>query len=353
MPPKPKTSKKSQLGQFYTTNYAYILQHMSIPSTIQTVIEPFTGNGDLLQFIHPHHSVECYDIDPKTERTVKRDTLRNPPNYNDKFVLTNPPYLARNKNQDKDLYDRYECNDLYKCFIINLIESERCMGGILIIPLNFICSIRKADIDLRRKFLSKYGISCLNIFEEQVFDDTSYAVCSFQFYQRTPALQGQDNIIHTHIFPEQKTFHFCLNEANHFTIGGEIYQLTPSSFYKVERTTSKNMDLPYSNILLKCIDDCIHSKIRLMMTNEPEQWIDKTPNLTGRSYALLTFQPPLNGTQQNALVNAFNTYLEIQRTTYNSLFLTNFRESNTIARKRISFELAFTICSYLLDTLRV
>ena len=131
-----KNSKK-QLGQFYTTNYEYILSNMKIPDNINHIIEPFVGNGDLLNFIEnkDKYNIETYDIEPKYEFAIKHDTLLNPPSYKNKFVLTNPPYLARNKNKNKELYDKYDCNDLYKCFIINLI-TDICEGGIIIIPLN-------------------------------------------------------------------------------------------------------------------------------------------------------------------------------------------------------------------------
>ena len=96
-------STKQKLGQFYTTNYKYILQNLSIPKNIKNIIEPFTGNADLLKFIDniDSYNIECYDIDPKTDKTIKRDTIKNPPDYNNKFVITNPPYLARNKSKDK------------------------------------------------------------------------------------------------------------------------------------------------------------------------------------------------------------------------------------------------------------
>ena len=42
---------KQKLGQFYTTNYDYILQNLYIPENIKKIIEPFAGNGDLLNFI--------------------------------------------------------------------------------------------------------------------------------------------------------------------------------------------------------------------------------------------------------------------------------------------------------------
>ena len=143
--------KKSQLGQFYTSNYEYILSNMRIPDDVKTIIEPFVGKGDLLNFIEnkDNYKIETYDIDPKIDNSIKRDTLSNPPVYKNKFVLTNPPFLARNKSKKKDLYDKYKCNDLYKCFIMNLI-SDVCQGGIVILPLNFFSSIRKSDVDLRK-----------------------------------------------------------------------------------------------------------------------------------------------------------------------------------------------------------
>jgi hypothetical protein len=48
-------------------------------------------------------------------------------------------------------------------------------------------------------------------------------------------------------------------------------------------------------------------------------------------------------------VKKFNTYLENHRKKYNSLFLTNYRESKDIARKRISFDLVYQITEYILD----
>ena len=47
----------------------------------------------------------------------------------------------------------------------------------------------------------------------------------------------------------------------------------------------------------------------------------------------------------------FNEKIESYRTKYNSLFLTNYRESSkNYSRKRISFDLAYNIISYLLRT---
>jgi hypothetical protein len=344
------------LGQFYTTKYAYILQNMRIPEGIHSIIEPFAGNGDLLNFIEKeNYNIECYDIEPKKDFIVRRDTLLYPPNFDDAFVITNPPYLARNKSSDKSVFDKYNTNDLYKCFLQILIGS-RCVGGILILPLNFLCSIRKGDIEIRERFVNKYDITVCNIFEEQVFKDTSYSICSFQFRakQTGDGVSSVSSECECHIYPENKIIHFTLCYENNYTIGGEIYNLRKNTKYKIDRATklTKNTE-DFTNILVKCIDDNIHSKIGMSVVDDltKEKYIDRTPNLTARSYAILVIEPKITLEEQSELVDKFNTYMTTYRDKYNSLFLTNYRESNTIARKRISFGLVYDICGELLPLL--
>ena len=199
-----KKQHKQQLGQFMTTNFNYILQNMKIPDNIEVIIEPFCGNGDLLNFIDINkYIIECYDIEPKKDFIIQQNTMKNPPNYNGKFLLTNPPYLARNKCNQKELFDKYDVNDLYKCHIKEIIINNP-NGGILIIPLNFWSSIRKNDIELRKDFLEKFNIIQLNIFEEQVFNDTTYTICSFQFELRKNTDLNEINIT---IYPLKNIFY--------------------------------------------------------------------------------------------------------------------------------------------------
>lgn len=341
---------KNKLGQFYTTNYKYILSNMKIPENVKTIIEPFVGNGDLLKFINNKnkYNLEIYDIDPKIPNTIKQDTLKNPPDYNNKFILTNPPYLARNKSKDKELYNKYNCNDLYKCFILNVISSN-CLGGIIIIPLNFLSSIRKSDVELRTLFLEKYLIEIVNIFEEKVFDDTTYSVCSLYFLKKQNN-NNNNNKIKMYIYPSKKNINICLNAENNYTIGGEIYNLEQDLSIKVQRATKKNKN-NITNILLKCIDDSKDSKLGFKIVSDENRFIDNTDKLSARSYATLVINKPLSLDTQKNLVNKMNKYINEQREKYNSLFLTNYRESNSIARKRISFDLAFKICNYFLSSL--
>ena len=359
------TSIKKQLGQFFTTNYDYILQNFQIENEYN-IIEPFAGNCDLLNFIFETdnvideikntktYKIELYDIDPKHDICIKKDTLKDVPDYNNKFIITNPPYLARNKNKDKSLYNKYDCDDLYKCFIKSIIPEHNnsnnyCNGGIIIVPVNFISSIRKKDMELRRDFTKIYNILRINIFEEQVFDDTSYAVCSILFKKHN--LCDVQKYIKCDIYPSKQTINIKFNKSNNYSCGGEIYNLPKKSVYTIERATSKTNNNNITNLLLKCIDDSITNKIKMLYVTDEKIVIDNTKNLSARSYMSLVIKPKISEEIQKKLCNGFNDYLNTKRDEYNSLFLTNFRESNTIARKRISFDLIYRICHNILSEL--
>lgn len=341
-------NNKKILGQFYTTNHEYILQNMIIPDEIINIIEPFAGNCDLVNFIekdkNKKYNIEYYDIEPKNERIIQRDTIKEPPNYNNKYLITNPPYLARNKCNDKYLFDKYDVNDLYKCLIKELLTNI-CIGGILIIPLNFWSSIRNADIKLRKSFLKIYDIILLNIFEEPVFNDTTYTICSFQFELK----KNKKNYLDIFIYPSNINIKTELNDDNNYMIGGEIYNLKLKNIYKITRLTKKNLDKLNTNILVKCIDDNNNNKISLSFVKDEDIYIDNTPNQSARTYATLIIEPQIDVEKQKIVVNKFNEFLENHRKKYNSLFLTNYRESKDIARKRISFELVYSIVEYILD----
>lgn len=355
-------SSKKQLGQFYTTNYKKILNGLYIPQycASETIIEPFVGQGDLLEFINSAGAgaVEMYDIDPKISGTIKRDTLLEPPDYTNKFVITNPPYLARNKNKDKKLYDKYNTNDLYKCFIKTLLDSKP-LGGILIIPLNFWCSVRKSDILLRKMFLQEFHIIRLNIFEEPVFEDTNYSVCSFLFTLRAveggeaavkPKVPPQSGVVPTIFYPKEEELIISLNDENNYSFGPSLS--APEGRVVVTRLTRKNVDTKFkTNLLLSCIDGTSNGKkINLKYIDIVDKYIDNTPKLSARSYAVLVIEPLLGTSLQKDLAHRFNKYLNENREKYHSLFLTEYREKS---RKRISFDLAYRIVQHQLNEMLV
>ena len=112
------------------------------------------------------------------------------------------------------------------------------------------------DVELRRRFMDKFCITRVNLFEERVFDDTSCTVCR-QFERRIKTEESEgDEVIKMIVYPSGKEIDMVLNEENNFSIGGEIYNLSGSNYYKVERATHKTKNIEnITNINLKCIDD--------------------------------------------------------------------------------------------------
>jgi len=117
--------------------------------------------------------------------------------------------------------------------------------------------------------------------------------------------------------------------------------------------TKKNLDKLNTNILVKCIDDNNNNKISLSFVKDKDIYIDNTPNQSARTYATLIIDPPIDVEKQKMIIEKFNDFLEDHRKKYNSLFLTNYRESKDIARKRISFELVYSIVEYILDNFEI
>jgi hypothetical protein len=210
---------------------------------------------------------------------------------------------------------------------------------------------------LRKLFLEKYRILLLNIFEEQVFEDTSYTVCSFQFELKNNLENNlENNMLNIVIYPKNKKIIYELNDANNYIIGGDIYNLPLKNEYKIARLTKKNYEKSVennsiTNIFVKCIDDNDDNKIGLSFVSNKNIYIDDTSNQTARTYASLIIEPSISIDKQKELILKFNKYLEEYRDNYNSLFLTNYRESKNIARKRISFDLVYSLSEYILEKL--
>lgn len=329
------------LGQFMTTNPEEILANFKIPDTFTgVIIEPFAGEGHLVSYYGLQQDRrECYDIDPKKDFIVKRDVFMEPPSFAGKYVVTNPPYRAKNKSANKDVFNRYGENDLYKCFIRMLI-MDPCEGGILILPVNFLLSS-----GLLRDFLQVYKMPKIDVFETRVFNDTSSAVCSLQFEKRAInerpvgdfAVRPGEAISIT-FYPCNETVPFIPCVENNYVVGGEIYNLPVSGRYRVSRGNSK--------FVVKCIDDSATSRIRADVMDE----VRVVEKPSERSYLPIVIEPPVGINVERALADRFNAYLNDMRDRYRSMFLTSYREG---VRKRITFDLAYLIIGYLLDKMNV
>lgn len=334
------------VGQFYTTNCDYILDGFKIPKVCK-IIEPFAGQGDLIKWIRKSGylgEILAYDINPKKLDIEKRDTVKNPPNYTDAWVLTNPPYLARNKSENKEIFDLYRTNDLYKCFIYTL---EKCVGGVILIPAGFFFSSRDVDFQCRHWFMSRFKITKIKYFEETVFSDTPTTIVAVEFTRISDSLSEQ--IVPWIQMPTKQLKEFKMTATNKWIIGGEIYNL-PILNNVVIRRTVQGQPLKEKEqqtfITLNALDS--GKKDGRICLKYQENYIYPAKE-SSRTYATLRITGmTLSPEQQIKLCSEFNSFLEKWRQETWSLFLPQYRESKEYARKRIPFELAYHIILHLL-----
>jgi hypothetical protein len=346
------STEKKRRGQFYTVNHDYILDGFELPpaGTAQRIVEPFAGKGDLLEWLKTKGStlpVEAYDIDPKAPGIVSRDTLMNPPDYNQAWILTNPPYLARNKSSEKALFDAYNTNDLYKCFIHSVAQAD-VAGGILIIPAGFFLSPRDLDVRCRSAFLSRYRLIKVKYFEEQVFPETGTTVVAFQFVKAAATLTEQT--VEWVSRPTGAVKQFTLKASDGWIIGGDIYRLPPAVGWNVRRYVegqALRTGEQLTNMTLHALDSGTQAgRIHL---EYKEGYVYPAKDCS-RTFATLCVEGGvLSPDQQKQLCVRFNTLLETARAETWSLFLPQYRESKEYARKRIPFELAYTIVLHCLQ----
>jgi hypothetical protein len=391
-------NKKYKLGQFNTTKKDYILQGMEEYATGKQWVDPYAGDGDLLDWanLHGATSIEGFDVDPsKVSEIIKhQDTLLEPPNFQNKYVIANPPYLARNKCKDKTLYDKYNQDDLYK---IALLTINGCKGGIFIVPLNFLSSVYANNI--RDIFFKNYKIKYCKVFEERVFDDTDYTVCAFYFELRDQ--EKEIDTIDVLFRPSNNIFSFQISKKHHWILGEEFYQYIDNikhtgigrwtqndmtdAFYqndeeKIEKETKDNRKRSKGDIFINDFNresnECFFEEalndiilIRAMDTGTMDGRIglfdirqfsgSNKPILLGletsRNKAHVKFYKNYRPTieEQLKVIDLVNKKLEDFRQKYNSVFITAFRNSTeSYSRKRISFDILYKMIAHALKEIK-
>lgn len=367
-------NKKKNLGQFFTTNSDYILHGFEEFVREKEISDPFAGNQDLLNWAKNNNCKKIigFDCDKKyvDEKNVfLGDSINSPKEY--KFVCTNPPYLHKNKatNEIKEIFfsgKHSKFEDLYQISIFSILSSEE---GIIIVPLNFLCAENSKKI--RELFFDKFEIVKLNIFSEQVFDDTTYNVVAFYFRKKNKA--SEINLIDATVYPENIKIKLKLEKNFDWQFGGEftnrikntknnlgIFRLTEDFLkygeYEVEialqnikekkllgirddikKVLSKNI------LFLRAIDSKNGKKIQLedIRKYKIAGLVGKN---TSRNMAHIIFKKGVAIEDQKSMMEKFNEELNRNRKKYHSFFLTNFRDNN---RKRISFDFAYKLLNYI------
>jgi len=346
-----ENDNKKNKGQFYTTKSSYILEGFTIPPNIDCIIEPFAGMGDLIEWVKNtgvNIDVEAYDIESKHSNIIERDTLKNPPDYNNKWIITNPPYLARNKCDKKDIYDKYNTNDLYKCFITSVVIQNNCKGGIFIIPAGFFFSHRDIDIRCRNDFMKRYRIIKVKYFEETVFDDTTTTIVAFSFEKSEIELSCQE--VEWVSMPSNLTQIFKMSYSNDWIIGGDIYNIPIGKGITVRRYVEGQKirdNEQLTHMTLNALDS--GKKDGRISLNYKKDYIYPAKDCSRTFATFCITGKTLSEIEQKEVCSEFNEYLEDKRKKTWSLFLPQFRESKEYARKRIPFELAYRILLHLIN----
>jgi len=366
---------KAQLGQFFTTNSDYILQGLEEFVKNKEITDPFAGNQDLFNWAKKNNckKITGFDFDKKyadDKNVFLNDSINNPKKY--KFVLTNPPYLHKNKadRKTKDNFFssvRSSFEDLYQVSVYSILDSEE---GILIVPLNFLCAENSKKI--RNLFFEKFKIVKLNVFSQQVFDDTTYNVISF--YYKKNGFEDKNKISIT-IFPEKEKINFIIERKFGWQLGGnfinqvknaknylEIFRLTEDSLksgnYEAKMALQNIKEIKnyhiHENIksllernilLLRAIDSKNGKKIQLEDIRE-YNILGLVGKNTSRNMAHIIFGQEISIGDQKKLIQKFNQELNKNRKKYFSFFLTNFRDNG---RKRISFDFTYKLLNYLYE----
>lgn len=314
--------------QHFSSN-SELIKYLDLSFIDGKIIEPFYGNGDLEQITQLTFD-EKYDID-NSKNCIHQDTLLNPPNYNDNFVITNPPYLAKNK-LTKDLKSKYQhlmnkdINDIYQIFINQIIDNN-VKGGLLIIPINFLFG--SETIAIRNKFLSHYNLITVNIFEKQMFKNTTQSVIVFTFTKTNLEIQTQYNL-----FTKTETIENINIDFSKY----ENLLKKSSNKIKIKRYCKESENVSHIKIIL--IDN-IKDKIRAVYDDNPT--INK---ISDRTFMNLIIEKELTKEDEINIIEHFNNKLNEIRTNTYSLIFSSYREND---RKRLDINAAINLLKNIIE----
>jgi hypothetical protein len=257
-------------------------------------------------------------------------------------VLTNPPFLARNKCKDKTVFDLYQTNDLYKCFLLSLVNTP-CAGGLLIIPSGFFFGTRDVDVKCRSRFMETYRVSKVKYFEEQVFDDTPTTVVAFLFHKKADPESEAQKVLWV---SKEKQRVFVQSPENDYVPFVEHFPMEPLR-HALPILVRRHVGPKHTadpRLLTSMTLHALDTSKRICLEYKPGYVYES--KVSGRSFAtLVSVVEPLSEDHQQRVCQAFNEWLESARELNWSLFLPAFREFD---RKRLSFETAYRIISYFI-----
>jgi hypothetical protein len=141
-----------------------LLQYTTRPPKGTIVVLPF-ANQETIEWLGDGYITLAYANQPRNTKIFQRDVFTNPPKFAGAYVVAQPPFTRRNDASDKAIFDLFGTDNLYKCFIKSLLRDFP-LGGIIVLPFNFITGTRDSEIERRRRFFNMFDVKSLTIFSE-------------------------------------------------------------------------------------------------------------------------------------------------------------------------------------------
>lgn len=321
-----KNQKKLELGQYYTVFNPF--KHFrfnewflnALKNSNNQVLEPFAGSNNLIKMLKENYQFEfkSYDLEPNNIKEVEQlDTLKYfPKGFN--LVITNPPYLSKNKSTKYKIpFPNSKFDDLYKlCLKITL---ENVDYAAFIIPASFI---NAKTINLWDR------LDTYILLNKKMFNDTDTPVCLALFSPKSEISKkqlfvGEKELLDWESLKNQIDYEFPKANSHH-----------KIQFNSIE-----------GNLGLFAVDSPKGKSIRFCLSDEVDKYPIKT---SSRNITKILIDKKINQDDINDLNNLIEKYRNIS----NDIFLNSFKgliKDGNDYRKRLDYRTARIIITKFLE----
>lgn len=287
------------------------------------VLDPFAGDGDILDCLRSHHNVEFHGYDINGSAWMVNDSLQWVPNPHRAVICTNPPYLAKHSAKRKglwgDVHQYYERHyDLYELAIEKSMEDAP--AGVFIVPETFLHSS-----------FPKYNLRLASVILDNPFTDTENPVCVACFDKRSASKISEGSI---YVGDDYSCHISKIDRAS----------------YKTFRDNAVSFNDAEGNIALKAIDGTDpEDRIRF----EHRGAFYYSPSKIKVSSRLLTYIKvvELDDDRYDDFLSLANSILGELRSSTDDLILSPFKGNNKrgVRRRRLDYSLARYIVNASLE----
>ena len=331
---------KRDLGQFFTRDSVWLRPHVqqhiqALRGDYGACVDPFAGDGHLLNLAQEFgFETHGHDIDEHICLSKgwgkPNDSIRNVVHHEKAFVLTNPPYLAKNsaKRMKSPMVEYFQpdnvplpstsrlnvLDDLFKLAIEQTLAQYD--DSIWIVPESGIQ-------DLEQLPHWKQRLHSVTILEDNPFNDTEHPVCVMIFSASNPLNEVWKNDTFLGFYNDLRRFH---QQA----VNGPAH-VTPMKFNVAE-----------GNLGYRAVDGTKgDGSMRIKFCRGDELGYART-NIKVSSRHLTYIETELEGALLDKAIVEANHLIDVYRKTTHDVFLTAFMGNTKTGkrRRRLDYKLA-------------